>query len=134
MKKSSLLKILKEKTKDTFLELGTSNHPRIINFNLILKEDLSNLPKLHIKCYSYNNQVENDDTKWYFFIHEGEDDYKEYVIPELNTEIYIEIVIKYYIDAFLKKNEFEKSLIELRKLKKIDLSEFRDFKLKKLNI
>jgi hypothetical protein len=127
MKRSKLIEILQDKFKDTIL------YPKLIGDAIYFKNRKTDRT-VDFKCY-YNDRLslEHDSCIWYFFIYEGTDDYQEYLIPEKDTDIYIEMIRDNYLEYLNKKCELDSSLKQLRELRSSDIeTEIRDYKLNKV--
>lgn len=135
MKRSKLIEILDDKLSNTHIRKSKEVSIFDGSAKTIYFKDKLTGRSIDFKCYSYHDKLdlEKDDCIWYFFIYEGTGDYQEYMIPEKDTETYIELVIERYLDYIEKKKIMDDSLNNLRKLKGKSINkEIRDYKLNKI--
>jgi hypothetical protein len=137
MKKSKLIEILDDKLSNTHI-VRKSEELSIFNGSaktIYFKNKLTGR-SIDFKCYSYNDKLslEHDNCIWYFFIYEGgAGDYQEYMIPNNDAEVYIEMIIERYLDFLKKSNELKITLDKLSKLRGNNCEqEIRDYKLNKI--
>lgn len=135
MKRSKLIEILEDKLSNTNIIISKeSGKTSFASKTIYFKNKLTGVGT-YLKCYSYHDKLdlESDECIWYFFIYEGTGDYQEYMIPNSDSEVYIEVVIERYLDYQEKKIELDNSLDKLKTLRKKNIQhEIRDFKLNKI--
>lgn len=129
MKRYKLIEILNDKLSDTDIIINDNSDKTIYFKNKKTERTID------IKCYSYHEKenLEIDSCIWYFFIYEGQGDYSEYMIPEKDSETYIDVLLDNYFCFLDKKRQLDYSLDKLRKLRGKEVKkEIRDYKLNKL--
>ena len=135
MKRSKLIEILEDKLSGTNIIISKeSGKTSFTSKTIYFKNKLTGVGT-SLKCYSYHDKLdlESDECIWYFFIYEGTGDYQEYMIPNSDSEVYIELVIERYLDYLEKKKIMDDSLDKLKTLRKKNIEhEIRDYKLNKI--